>query len=69
MKAAHLRREATAYSTLFNQAHTAHHKRVVAKTRQREHISQLQRKIQSEKSKSGTQINKVRGYNLNILKM
>ena len=59
VKAAHLRREATVTSTLFNQAHAAHHRQFVTESRQNDKLSQLKRQMQKEKIKNSTQISKV----------
>lgn len=59
VKAAHLRHEAIVTSTLFNQAHAAHHRLFVSESRQKDNFSQLKRQMQNEKIKNGTQISKV----------
>lgn len=59
VKAAQLRKKALTSSTLFNEVHSAHHKRVVAETRHKNNCSQLQRKLHSEKLKTRDQVNKV----------
>jgi len=59
VKAAHLRREATVTSTLFNQAHAARHRLFVTEYRQRDNLLQLERKLKNEKIKNNTQISKV----------
>ena len=59
VKAAHLRHEAIVTSTLFNQAHAAHHRKFVSESRQKDNFSQLKRQMQNEKIKNGTQISKV----------
>ena len=59
VKAAHLRHKAIATSTLFNQAHAAHHRKFVSESRQKDKFLQLKRQMQNEKIKNGTQISKV----------
>ncbi|XP_057381705.1 uncharacterized protein LOC130704248 [Daphnia carinata] len=59
VKAAGLRQKATTTSTLFNQAHVAHHRQFVSENRQKDNLLRLQKQIQSEILKNNTQSNKI----------
>lgn len=59
VKAAGLRQKATTTSTLFNQAHIAHHRQFVTESRQKDNLLRFQKQIQSEAIKNNTQTNKV----------
>lgn len=62
VKAACLRQKATTTSTLFNQAHAAHHRQFVTESRRKDSVSRLQKQMQSEMTKNNSQINKVTSY-------
>lgn len=59
IKAANLRRKALAASTLFTQAHSAHHQRIVKMTRLKNNASQLQQQLKMEKNKNSSQAHQV----------
>ncbi|KAI9555352.1 hypothetical protein GHT06_017867 [Daphnia sinensis] len=59
IKAADLRQKATTTSTLFNQAHIAHHRQFVNESRQKDNLLRLQKQIQSEAIKNNSQSNKI----------
>ena len=59
IKASNLRKKALAASTLFTQAHSAHHQRVVKMTRLKNNTSQLQQQLKMEKNKNSSQAHKV----------
>ncbi|KAK4022358.1 hypothetical protein OUZ56_007829 [Daphnia magna] len=59
VKAAGLRQKATTTSTLFNQAHIAHHRQFVTESRQKDNLLRFQKQIQSEAIKNNTQTNKI----------
>lgn len=62
VRAAKLRQKATSTSTVFNQVHSAHHKRVVAESRQKDMMSNLQKQFKRETIKNDSQLNKVNIY-------
>lgn len=66
VRAAQLRHKAKTESLLFNQAHSAHHKRIVTETRQKDDLTRLQRQLQSEKMKNSTQVNKVQNLRFSL---